>query len=124
MDGKCGICGDAYDADPRPHEAPGGQYATGTIAAKYQPGSWVDVEIEVTAQHKGVWIFKICPTTTTSIKIQNKTASIMGNNNNIGDRLQFGEFCLSFLDMVNWRLVLGELNTRLPRGQKATSIFK
>jgi hypothetical protein len=21
--GKCGICGDAYGADPRPHEAPG-----------------------------------------------------------------------------------------------------
>jgi len=23
MKGKCGICGDAYDAKPRQHEAPG-----------------------------------------------------------------------------------------------------
>ena len=28
---RCGICGDAYDAQPCRHEAPGGMYANGII---------------------------------------------------------------------------------------------
>ena len=35
MGGKCGICGDAYDAPVREHEAPNGKYANGIIVAKY-----------------------------------------------------------------------------------------
>ncbi len=36
-EGRCGICGDAFDAQTRPHEAPGGEFAsTGIIVADYQ----------------------------------------------------------------------------------------
>ncbi len=31
-DGKCGICGDPWDDNPRAHEAPGGEYASTGIA--------------------------------------------------------------------------------------------
>ena len=47
-DGKCGICGDAFNEDPRPHEAPGGTWGnTGILVGEYQPGEWIDVTIEV-----------------------------------------------------------------------------
>ena len=34
--GRCGICGDAWGAIPRAHEAPGGIYATGIIGKSYR----------------------------------------------------------------------------------------
>lgn len=34
--GRCGICGDAFDASPREHEAPGGVFANGIITRKYK----------------------------------------------------------------------------------------
>ena len=46
MDGRCGICGDAWDANPREHEA-GGKYAAGVIVTEYEPGQWIDVIVEV-----------------------------------------------------------------------------
>lgn len=37
-DGKCGVCGDAYNVqEPRPHEA-GGLYAKGIISKFYAAG--------------------------------------------------------------------------------------
>jgi hypothetical protein len=38
MTGKCGICGDAYDANPRQHEAPGGRFANGILVRQYTAG--------------------------------------------------------------------------------------
>ena len=40
MGGRCGICGDAYDASPRQHEAPAGKYANGIIVKQYKAGSY------------------------------------------------------------------------------------
>jgi hypothetical protein len=42
MGGKCGICGDPYDASPREHEAPGGKYANGIIVKKYTAGTYFE----------------------------------------------------------------------------------
>ena len=47
MGGKCGVCGDPWDANPRQHEAPGGMYANGNIVASYKQADWIDVAIEV-----------------------------------------------------------------------------
>ena len=58
--GKCGICGDAWDASPRQHEAPGGIYASGIIVEEYEAGQWIDIQIQVTANHRGSFVFKIC----------------------------------------------------------------
>lgn len=59
--GKCGICGDAYDApSPRPNEA-GGLYAKGIIVRSYQQGQVIDVKVELTANHLGYFVFKLCP---------------------------------------------------------------
>jgi len=59
-DGKCGICGDDWFANPREHEAPGGLYATGTITNSYTAGQTIPVTIEVTANHWGHFEFKLC----------------------------------------------------------------
>ncbi|CAC5389223.1 unnamed protein product [Mytilus coruscus] len=58
-DGKCGTCGDPYDGE-RKNEA-GGIYATGFIARRYQKGQDIEVEIQLTANHFGSFVFKICP---------------------------------------------------------------
>ena len=60
-DGKCGICGDPWFAEPREHEAPNGTFATGTITAGYSQGQTIDVQIEITANHKGLFEFRLCP---------------------------------------------------------------
>ena len=52
-DGKCGVCGDSWGASDRPHEAPGGKFATGIIGRSYlAPGSVIDVAIDVVANHR------------------------------------------------------------------------
>ena len=60
-DGKCGICGDPWFDSPRAHEAPGGQFATGTITKSYTTGQTIPVSIEITTNHKGYFTFKLCP---------------------------------------------------------------
>lgn len=59
--GKCGICGDPYNQkQPRDHEA-GGKYASGIITRHYTEGQLIDVDVEITANHKGWFEFRICP---------------------------------------------------------------
>ncbi|XP_071515351.1 uncharacterized protein [Panulirus ornatus] len=65
--GKCGICGDAWDENPRPHEA-GGKYATGAIVMQYAVGQVVDIQVDITANHKGYIEFKICPNNNPSVE--------------------------------------------------------
>ena len=60
-DGKCGICGDPWFAEPREHEAPDGKFATGTITAEYSQGQTIDIQIDITANHKGFFEFRLCP---------------------------------------------------------------
>ncbi|CAL4241686.1 unnamed protein product [Meganyctiphanes norvegica] len=59
-EGRCGICGDAWELDTRPHEA-GGLYATGTIVREYSAGEVITVNVDVTANHLGHFEFKLCP---------------------------------------------------------------
>ena len=59
--GKCGICGDPYDARPREHEAPDGKYANGIIVKTYKAGQKIKAKVEVTANHRGFFEFKLCP---------------------------------------------------------------
>lgn len=59
--GKCGLCGDPYDQQqPRQNEA-GGKYATGIISAHYTVGQVIDITVDVTANHKGWFEFRLCP---------------------------------------------------------------
>ena len=86
--GKCGICGDPADAWPRQHEAPGGRFANGIITRQYKPGQDIVVKIDVTANHKGYFVFKLC-----------------ANNNTVQDPGQAGFFK---------NLVSKSLNGQLP----------
>ena len=58
--GKCGVCGDAWDAEVKEHEAPGGKFATGTIVREYTAGQTIDISVEVTANHRGSFTFRLC----------------------------------------------------------------
>jgi len=58
--GKCGLCGDAFNAEVKEHEAPGGKFATGTIVREYTMGQTIDVSVEVTANHRGSFTFRLC----------------------------------------------------------------
>ncbi|XP_013785525.1 uncharacterized protein LOC106469570 isoform X2 [Limulus polyphemus] len=59
--GKCGICGDAWnDPQPRKNEA-GGIYGKGIIVKKYQNGQEITAKVQLTANHKGFFEFKLCP---------------------------------------------------------------
>merc|ERR1712227_144795 len=56
---KCGLCGDPYQG-PRHNEA-GGKYANGIIVKTYRKGSVIDVDVEITTNHKGWQDFHLCP---------------------------------------------------------------
>ncbi|VVC35508.1 Cellulose/chitin-binding protein, N-terminal [Cinara cedri] len=59
--GKCGICGDPWDIpQPRPNEA-GGKYGQGVIVRRYKLGQPIIVRVELTANHRGYFEFKVCP---------------------------------------------------------------
>jgi len=62
-DGKCGICGDNWSDDVKQHETPN-KYATGTIAAEYEPNQQIDITVDITANHMGHFTFRLCPADT------------------------------------------------------------
>lgn len=45
---------------PRPHEA-GGKYGQGIIVRKYRVGSVFTIRVELTANHRGHFEFRLCP---------------------------------------------------------------
>ncbi|XP_037775664.1 LOW QUALITY PROTEIN: uncharacterized protein LOC119572628, partial [Penaeus monodon] len=60
-DGKCGVCGDNYvDKAPRSHEA-GGLYANGIIGRKILIFQVIEIEAELTTNHKGYMEVRLCP---------------------------------------------------------------
>ena len=94
--GQCGICGDPADAWPRQHEAPGGRFANGIITRQYRPGQDIVVKIDVTANHKGFFMFKLC-----------------SNNNTVQDPVQscFDETVLRVVPSGEDRYYLTTFNT-------------
>ncbi|KAF2353622.1 Cellulose/chitin-binding protein N-terminal [Trinorchestia longiramus] len=60
-DGKCGVCGDVWTEEvPRSHEA-GGIFGNGFIAKRYTAGQVIEVEAELTTNHKGWMELRLCP---------------------------------------------------------------
>ncbi|KAL5274196.1 hypothetical protein ACFFRR_000767 [Megaselia abdita] len=61
--GKCGLCGDDYSKPlPRSHEL-GGKYGEGVIVQSYKTGSKIQIEVRITANHKGYFKFHLCDLT-------------------------------------------------------------
>jgi len=107
--GKCGICGDRWDG-VRENETPG-KYATGTIVANYTEGQVIDVQVRITANHKGWVEFRLCE-----------------NNNPKKDKTQecFDKHLLTFVDSGKTRKAMGEglkvffYRLQLPQGVTCT----
>ncbi|KAG0729547.1 hypothetical protein GWK47_030073 [Chionoecetes opilio] len=59
--GKCGVCGDGWEENPRPHEAPGGLYATGTLTRQYNQGQVITLTADITSNHRGYFEVRLCP---------------------------------------------------------------
>ncbi|PVD28138.1 hypothetical protein C0Q70_10723 [Pomacea canaliculata] len=68
LQGKCGVCGDRWDANPRPHEV-GGTYATGTIVRTYTQGQTIQVTVQITSNHLGWFEFRICPVSDPTVEV-------------------------------------------------------
>ncbi|CAF3625173.1 unnamed protein product [Rotaria sp. Silwood1] len=58
-DGKCSICGEAYDKKVKLFEKGGAMYK-GTIVKTYTQGQQIDVKVVLTANHKGYFEFRLC----------------------------------------------------------------
>ncbi|XP_046612093.1 uncharacterized protein LOC124301279 [Neodiprion virginianus] len=79
--GKCGVCGDAWNLqEPRPHET-GGKYGNGIIVKKYRAGSIVPIKVQITAFHKGYFEFRVCPVKQRGVEV---TAECLNQNILIG----------------------------------------
>lgn len=66
LDRRFGMCGERYtDPAPREHES-GGTYGrfpllgSDAISACYPPGSDIEIDIEVTANHGGIFRYELC----------------------------------------------------------------
>ncbi|UJR14528.1 hypothetical protein I4U23_001524 [Adineta vaga] len=57
--GKCSICGEAYDKPVKDFEKGGARYK-GTIVRTYTQGQQIDVQVVLTANHKGYFEFRLC----------------------------------------------------------------
>lgn len=58
--GKCGVCGDDYtEKVPRSHEA-GGLYGNAIIPRHYITGQIIDIEADLTTNHKGNMQLELC----------------------------------------------------------------
>lgn len=58
--GKCGLCGDNYaDPTPRKHELHG-KFGEGIIVKSYTRGTVLSVKVQITANHRGYFLFSIC----------------------------------------------------------------
>ncbi|XP_060607944.1 uncharacterized protein LOC132760070, partial [Ruditapes philippinarum] len=69
-DGRCGVCGDPYNAQVKPNEDVGGLYVVnGVITGSYDKGGVLNTEVEITAYHKGWFEFRLCPLATTTTKV-------------------------------------------------------
>ncbi|XP_059178733.1 uncharacterized protein LOC131957910 [Physella acuta] len=63
---KCGLCGDPYDGVRENEE--GGRYATGLVTRTYTQGQRATIQVDITANHKGYFEFKICPTNNPKVR--------------------------------------------------------
>lgn len=59
--GKCGVCGDPFQAaTPRMHELGGLIGKSGVIVKSYSKGSLIEVTVKITANHLGYFTFDLC----------------------------------------------------------------
>lgn len=57
--GKCGVCGDPFQG-PLDNVPPGGKYAAGIISRDFDEGDIIISKVQVTADHRGYFEFKLC----------------------------------------------------------------
>ncbi|KAI3384880.1 hypothetical protein SNEBB_010570 [Seison nebaliae] len=65
-DGKCGVCGDAYNSPKKMHEPGGEMFNNGIITETYKSGEWIPVQVKViqffkAIKHSAGWMeFRVC----------------------------------------------------------------
>uniref|UniRef100_T1KDI2 Chitin-binding type-4 domain-containing protein n=2 Tax=Tetranychus urticae TaxID=32264 RepID=T1KDI2_TETUR len=71
--GKCGVCGDPFNGT-RSSEVPNGQWVTKppTLTGDYVQGDWINVTVNLTAAHKGYFVFRLCPAVTDEVEVTQK----------------------------------------------------
>lgn len=65
--GRCGVCGDPWhQSTPRNNEA-GGKYGKGIIVRRYKRGQVMKAMVQLTANHRGHFEFRLCPTNNSTV---------------------------------------------------------
>ena len=59
--GKCGVCGDEYGIENPKFQYPGAFATNPPIVRTYEEGQQIDVQIKITANHKGYFTFRLAP---------------------------------------------------------------
>ncbi|XP_045183781.2 uncharacterized protein LOC123542162 [Mercenaria mercenaria] len=69
-DGRCGVCGDPFNAAVKPNEDVDGKYVVnGVITGSYFKGDVMETKVQLTAYHKGWFEFRLCPLATPDTKV-------------------------------------------------------
>ncbi|CAG0888711.1 unnamed protein product [Cyprideis torosa] len=118
---------------PRPNEA-GGTYANGIIVRKYRKNSSIKIVIELTANHRGFFEFRLCPNNNVKKLATQRCLDkyLLRRTDGIGARFYPGEGNKTFLVRYNlpkdvlcnqcvlqWRYVAGNNWGRCPNGTEA-----
>ncbi|KAK7068510.1 hypothetical protein SK128_018800 [Halocaridina rubra] len=105
--GKCGPCGDPWDAEqPRENEE-GGKYGLGVIVKKYKHSSIATFGVELTANHRGYFEFRICPHNRPTVPVTNECLdqNVLKLSDGSGTRYYPGPGSKKFY--VKYRLPIG-----------------
>lgn len=119
-DGKCGVCGDAWDdEEPRANEA-GGMYARGIIGRTYSTDKrFIDTLVQVTSSMSGYFEFNICPNDDVKTKVSRECLEqfplrILSKDRSISyGRRYFPEITAGMAGIV-------ELSLEIPEGLECT----
>ncbi|XP_045185095.2 uncharacterized protein LOC123543096 [Mercenaria mercenaria] len=68
--GRCGVCGDPFNAAVKPNEDINGTYVkNGVITGSYVKGDVLNTKVDITAYHRGWFEFRLCPLATPNTKV-------------------------------------------------------
>ena len=59
--GKCGVCGDEYGIKNPKFQYPGAFARNPPIVKSYREGQEIEVQVKITANHRGYFIFRLAP---------------------------------------------------------------
>ncbi|XP_013416596.1 uncharacterized protein LOC106178104 [Lingula anatina] len=67
--GQCGVCGDPWDEPPPRANENGGTFDFGIISRIYKIGKTITAKVDITANHRGWFEFRLCPNDEPTVQV-------------------------------------------------------